>query len=164
MRITWKELTLPLEGIDIDSLLSEWRWLFDATYQPMLMSAFGDLFLRHADGRIFWLSTTWGELTEIAANEPQFDEMRGLPEQADEWFMPSVIGDLITHGITLSVGECYGYKHPPILGGDFAMENFEPTDLAVHFSILGQIHQQIKDLPPGAPIGKIVLKEFDTES
>jgi hypothetical protein len=36
--------------------------------------------------------------------------------------------------------------------------NFEPTDLAVHFGMLGQIHAQIKDLPEGTPIGEIKFK------
>jgi hypothetical protein len=31
----------------------------------------------------------------------------------------------------------------------------EPTDVSVHFGILGQIHEQVEDLPPGAEIGEI---------
>ena len=27
MRITWNELTVSLDGVDFDDLLSDWRWL-----------------------------------------------------------------------------------------------------------------------------------------
>ena len=52
----------------------------------------------------------------------------------------------------LGLGQCYSYKLPPILNGPIEPSNIEPADLPVHFSLLGQIHRQVKDLPEGTPI------------
>ena len=159
MRITWNELTISPDGIDLASLLSDWRWLVDESYQPVVISALGDLFLRHDDGRIFWLDTAWGQLTEVAPSAEEFKQRMAQPENAAEWFAPQLIGELLTAGLTLGPGECFSYKHPPILGGEPEIDNFEPTLLEVHCSILGQIHEQVKDLPPGTPIGNIEIEE-----
>jgi hypothetical protein len=37
-------------------------------------------------------------------------------------------------------------------GRQGAADNLEPTDFVVSLNIAGQIHGQIKDLPPGAEI------------
>lgn len=161
MRITWNELTVSPDGVDLDGLISEWRWLTDETFQPVVISALGDLFLRHDDGRIFWLSAGWGQLTEVAASAEEFMRLMVRPENADEWFVPNLVGDILTEGQRLGPGECFGYKVPPVLGGKVEPDNFEPTDLQVHFGILGQIHRQVKDLPPGTPIGEIKFEAPD---
>jgi hypothetical protein len=155
MRITWNELTVSPEGIDLSGLLSEWRWLVDARYQPVVISALGDLFLRRDDGRIFWLDSGWGKLTEVASSAEEFKRLMVQPEHADEWFVPQLVGDILTQGRRLAPGQVFGYKHPPVLGGELEPDNFEPTDLQVHFGILGQIHRQVRDLPAGTPVGKI---------
>lgn len=155
VRITWNELTVSPDGVDLDGLLSEWRWLADGSFQPVVITALGDLFLRHDDGRIFWLSAAWGQLTEVAASAEEFKRLMVQPANADAWFASDLVGDILTAGQRLRPGECFGTKIPPILGGEVEPDNFEPTDLQVHFGILGQIHRQVKDLPPGTPIGKI---------
>lgn len=155
MRITWKELTVSPDGVDLDGLLDEWRWLADTSYQPVVISALGDLFLRHDDGRIFRLDTGWGRLTEVAASAAEFKQLMVKPENAGEWFVPGLVGDLLAAGKQLGPGQCFGVKVPPVLGGAIEPENFEPVDLVVHFGMLGQIHRQVKQLPPGTPIGEI---------
>jgi hypothetical protein len=45
----------------------------------------------------------------------------------------------------LGPGECYGWKVPPVLGGEADVENLEPTDLIVHHSILGQLFRQARE-------------------
>ena len=58
----------------------------------------------------------------------------------------------------LAEGQIYSYKTPPVLGGEYSTDNLEPTGIAVHFSVLGQIHRQVKDLPPGTKIDRIVIE------
>lgn len=152
MRITWNELTVSPDGVDLPALLDAWRWLIDETYEPVVISALGDLFLRHDDGRIFWLDAGWGKFTEVAASGEEFKAEMVKPENASEWFVPQLVGELLSAGLTLAPGECFSYKVPPVLGGQIEVENFEPTDLQVHFGILGQVHEQVKDLPPDTQI------------
>lgn len=158
MRITWNELTVSMDGVDLDGLLSEWRWLVDESYQPVLISSLGDLFLRHDDGRVFWLDAGGGSLSEVAASTEEFKSLMVQPQNANEWFVPQLVGDILTQGKSIQPGECFGYSVPPVLGGSMDADNFEPTDLQVHFGILGQIHRQAKDLPPGTAIGDILIE------
>jgi hypothetical protein len=46
----------------------------------------------------------------------------------------------------------YDLTHPPILGGHLMPDNLQPTDFVVSLNIAGQLHGQIKDLPPGAEV------------
>lgn len=159
MRITWNELTVSLDNVDFDDILSDWRWLVGQEYTPVLISALGDLFLRHDDGRIFWLNVGWGQLLEVAASAAEFKQFMVQPSNAAEWFVPTLVGDILSSGKKLGSGECFSYQIPPAFGGEIEPDNFEPTNMSVHFSILGQIHEQVKDLPEGASIGEIKIRE-----
>jgi hypothetical protein len=59
----------------------------------------------------------------------------------------------------LGAGQSYSYKTPPALGGQIEPAHFEPTDLSVPFSMLGQIQRQIKNLPPGTSIATIKFEK-----
>ncbi len=87
MRITWNELTVSPAGVDLDGLLSEWRWLADESFEPVVISALGDLFLRREDGPIFWLDAGWGQLTEVAPGAAEFKQLMARPENTNEWFV-----------------------------------------------------------------------------
>jgi type VI secretion system (T6SS) immunity protein Tdi1 len=64
----------------------------------------------------------------------------------------------VASGLTLAEGQCYGYKIPPILGGQYEVSNVEPTDLSVHYAFLADIYRQTKDVPDGTPI-RVVLTD-----
>lgn len=159
LRITWDDLVATPGTHNPTDLLSAWRWLLGDEYQIVLISALGDLFLADAIGRIHWLDVGTGRLTLIAGNLEEFDELQKQPAYAEEWFVPELVDAILESGVRLEPGQCLSYKVPPVLGGRMIPSNFERTDLAVHLEILGQIHKQIKDLPPGTPIGKIDIKK-----
>jgi hypothetical protein len=158
VKLTWNELTVAPSDHTPAVLLSEWRWLLGDTFQIVLISSLGDMFLSDSAGHIHWLDTGAGRLTEIASSLGEFQKLRQQPAKAAEWFAPQLVGDILQSGARLTRDQCFGYKVPPALGGQMEPSNFEPTDLAVHFGILGQIHEQIKDLPEGTPIGEIKFK------
>lgn len=158
MRITWNELTVDFQKPGADALLQDWRWLLGDSMQLLLVSAIGDMFLADAAGHVFWLDTGAGQMQQIATSVDEFQRLRQQRQQADQWFIPLLVGDLIASGIRISPGQCYSYKKPPIFGGAIEPNNFEPTDLSVHFSVLGQIHRQVKDLPPGTKISDIKIQ------
>ncbi|MEL6108826.1 MAG: T6SS immunity protein Tdi1 domain-containing protein [Planctomycetota bacterium] len=159
MKITWNELTINPDGLDFDALLAEWRWLVPNSMSPVVVSALGDLFLVDADGLVHWLDTGTGQLTRVADSAAQFKERMQQPENANEWFVPQLIGDLIEAGAVLQPGECYSCDVPLGLGGELRPENVKPTDILVHFSMAGQIFSQVHDLPPGTKIDKITFDD-----
>jgi hypothetical protein len=157
MRITWKELAVNLEGQSSDQLLSEWRWLVPQQLVLHMVSALGDAFLEDDTGAIHWLDVGSAELTRIASSCVEFDKLRQQNENAAQWFCPQLVGDLLSAGNVLGPQQCFSYKIPLTLGGEFVSENFDPTDIAVHFGVLGQIQKQVKHLPVGTKITDVKL-------
>lgn len=47
---------------------------------------------------------------------------------------------------------CIGLKIAAFLGGEEELDNLDPSDMDVYWTINGQIYNQVKDLPPGTPI------------
>ena len=68
-----------------------------------------------------------------------------------------MIADLLQSRGPLSKGEIYSFKVTPVLGGELSADNVEASDIDVHFSLSGQLHRQIRDLPEGAKIEDIEL-------
>jgi hypothetical protein len=158
MRLGWNELTVDFQTHDAADLLGDWGGLVGDQMKLLLVSSVGDMFL--ADGRdiVFWLDTGAGTLQQVASSPEEFRQLMQQPEHANKWFIPQLVGDLMMRGVRLARGQCYSYKIPPVLGGSIAPDNFAPTDLSVHFSILGQIHRQVKNLPPGTKISDIKIE------
>ena len=74
--------------------------------------------------------------------------------------MPAFLGTVRDAGSYLAQGECYSATHPTILGGPFSVENWRPTHWRSHFYSLGQIHEQVRDLPDGTIITRFNYTEI----
>ena len=55
-------------------------------------------------------------------------------------------------GLVPGPDQVLAWKVPPALGAQTAIENLQLMDFEVYLSIQGQLHRQIKDLPPGTTI------------
>jgi hypothetical protein len=58
-------------------------------------------------------------------------------------------------GIVLEAGQVYCFTPPPVLGGPIDLDNVGVLDFVVALSIAGQIHDQVRHLPPGTAISGI---------
>jgi hypothetical protein len=156
--ITLDDLTVNFNHLDREALLSEWRWLIGPRKQPILVAAIGDAYLQDPDdGTVHLLDVGGGALEQIAASVDEFRELLGDRDFVTDAFVPSTIVALRNEGKTLAAGQVYSYVKPPVLGGTYSTSNLEPTDVSVHFSILGQIHRQVKDFPEGTPVSSITI-------
>ena len=147
-----------ISKIDVSDICTDWQWLIDNQKEVILVSAIGDMFLLGNDNSIYWLETGTGNLTFVAENIDEFQTFLANEEMVDNWFLPELIEQLIAHGITLNENQVYSFKTPPILGGEYSLDNFEATDISVHFSISGQINEQIWDARDGTKIGKVSIE------
>lgn len=112
----------------------------------------GDLFLIDAGGAIHFLDMIGGGLQRVAPSEREFD-LRIRDSAARKHYLATfVVRELREAGIQLSQNECYSPDVPPALGGELDGANLRPCDVSVHASIMGQIHRQLKDLPPSTPV------------
>lgn len=155
MKISWDHLSVKFDEISADRLVHDWTWLIGKDKQPIMVSSIGDLFLKDVNEKVYWLNTGDGTLTDVAEGIEQFKEKLQDPEIVRDWFLVDLVAILNTKGKKLEVGQVYSNKKLIVFGGDYSPENFEPTDIEVHFSITGQIHRQVKDLPHGTKINSI---------
>lgn len=153
------DLTISIEGLDFRKLLSDWSSLLRGNFGPFLMNAFGDLFLQGEDGRVYFLDLASGKIDGVAKDMEEFGELLNAGEHITDWFMPALVQELQAAGIRLKPGQCYSYKIPPFLNGSLTLENIEPTDIYVHYSVLGQMYEQVKDLPVGTKITSVKIAE-----
>lgn len=160
MPITVQDLTVSFAHVDRAALLSDWEWMIGPSRLPILVSAIGDAFVQDTgDGTVHQLDTAFAELEQVAAGE---DELRALLNDRGfviERLAAQLFGDLRAAGRELGPGQVYSWKTPPALGGKVTVANAGVVDLAVHFSITGQLHRQIAELPEGTPIESIRIEE-----
>jgi hypothetical protein len=157
MNLTIKDLTKDITQVDIADIASSWQWKLADMVSVVAISCLGDFFLQGQDGAVYWLQTDYGNLTKVANSLSEYQQLLLNEEQADNWFLPQLVEQLRTAGKFLKANEVYSFKVLPALGGEYSVDNFEPTDMSVHFAFTGQICEQIKDQPEGTPINSIKL-------
>lgn len=159
MPITMNDLTVNFSHLDQATLLEDWRWLIGDHKQPILIASIGNAFLRDdQDGAIHLLDVGSGEMRFIAYSTEEFKELLSQKDFVTEELAVQAVGDLIQMDRRLDPGQVYGFLKPPVLGGKYEYENLAPTDLEVHFSLLGQIHEQVRFLPAGTKIGGVLIE------
>jgi hypothetical protein len=137
--------------------LESWSFLELSDKRPLFSSPFGDVFFEGKDG--FWfLDLLSGEITRRWESESDFSTSLNSREGQDEYLMIGLASEAESSGLRPGEAEVYSFRVPPALGGSVDLENVELSDFVVATNIAGQIHQQIKDLPPGTPISGLSLK------
>lgn len=154
MGLGWDELAIDKSAVDADAgeLMEEWLWLAPADAEPMLSTACGDVFLRLPDGVVAFLDTYTGTCELVAPSYEVWKEMLGDAERKEAWFRGGLIEELRAAGLSRTPGQCFSPLVPQIVSGSWQPSNFHACDLLIHLSTLGQIHRQVKDLPPGTKI------------
>lgn len=161
MELGWDDIVIDKRAVRADAadLMAEWLWLAPADAEPMLPTACGDLFLRRPDGSIALLDTYEGSCETVAPSYERWKAMLDDAEQMDVWFKIGLVADLSEAGITRGPGQCFSPFVPQVINGSWEPSNFHACDLLVHLSMLGQIHRQVKDLPPGTKISGFSVDE-----
>ena len=158
MEINWAELKIDLSKINLKILLESWEWLIGNDKKIILISTIGDAFLEDSNGICYWLNVGEGIFEKVAENITEFETKLTNNEIVEDWFLVELVEELKKSGIKLTENNIYSYKTFPILGGEYLPENFEITDIEVHFEISGQIYKQVKDLPVRTKINKVEIK------
>lgn len=156
------DLSLPLADLDADSILGDWLWLLKEPHALLMVTAMGDAFVATPRGEVHFLDTLEGALKFVAASREEFFSLMSSGDYDRAWFLPDMVAVQRARGAHLEPGQCYGYKVPPVLGGSLDSGNVAPTDALVHFSLAGQLHRQLFDLPAGARISGFVFAEPST--
>ena len=142
---------------EITEGLEAWSWLPIEEKSPIAVTAFGDVFLESPEG-VWFLDTLEGTFNKIANNESEMQEILNTQEGQHHFLMIGLVDDALNEGMALEEGQCYGFKTNPIMGGPIELENMEIRDFLVSLYVSGQIHEQLKDLPPGTKIKDIQIE------
>ena len=158
MALEFDELLAPVTDLGEHDLLASWRWLVGPDAKPLLLTALGDLFVEQGTGEVFFLDTYEGSLKHVSNSRDDWKRALQEPHNLHAWFAPDLVAALRGRGLKLTEGQTYSPIQAPVLGGSMDADNFECVPWRVHFIPMGQIHEQVKDLPPGTPIAGIDLK------
>lgn len=152
------QLTKTFTGEQFAKALESWQWLDLAGKQPRFTSTFGDVFLRSEAGWWF-LDRLEGKLERLWDTEDAMAEALSTEEGQDRYLLGGLVMAAQEDGMLLGEDEIYDFMPPPILGGDTKFENMTTAGFVITLDIAGQLHDQIRKLPPGTRISKIKFVE-----
>ena len=136
--------------------LESWTFLDLAGKRPIFTSPFGDVFFQ-TDGGFWFLDVLAGEVSCPWSSERDMSAELNTREGQDQYLMIGLADQAASAGLQPSAGEIYGFRVPPVLGGSTELSNVELSDFVVALNFAGQIHQQVRTIPPGTPISGISL-------
>lgn len=152
MAIAVTDYLIDQDGTDWSGVFASWSWLLPKTFTLWLVNRFADLFVVLADGSVHMLDVGAGTFDRVAASRDEFCTRIDDPETAAGWLMIPLVDRLVEAGVRLGPGQCYGFKTPPVLGGEYAVKNIGPLALADYLGAYGSLHSQLKDLPDGTQV------------
>jgi hypothetical protein len=149
-------LTKVFRAEQYEAALESWGWIGLEGKRPVLCSLFGDVFLEAPDG--FWfLDTIEGTVTHRWANRETLQRELDTDDGQDQYLLGGLAMAAERQGLALGVDEVYDFVQPPILGGQFAVENITTMSFVVSVNIAGQLLGQVRQLPPGSKITGLTI-------
>lgn len=131
--------------------LESWQWHDLAGKTPVFTTLFGSVFFESPQG-VWFLDIVEGTLTNPWPSRDAANASLSSTDAQQHYLLAGLAWAAHQQGMTLEPGQVYDLTHPPALGGSLTADNLEPTDFVVSLNVAGQLHGQIKDLPPGAEI------------
>lgn len=144
-------LTKTFSADEYARALESWRWLGVEGKTPVLTSLFGDVFLQDAAG-YWYLDTLEGTLTLTWRTRDEIQAALDSEEGQDNYLMGAFAMNRDRAGMTLGPSDVYAFSVPPRLGGPIDLDHVTVMPFVVIMRVLGQMHEQMDDLPAGTPI------------
>lgn len=163
----WPPVTFTLAsmGLFIDpsataiaNALDGWKWLDIAEKEPVLVTAFADVFFESHEG-IWFLDTLEGRIHRICDTREDLQQLLRTEQGEDHYLFAPLVHRAEAQGLTLGSGECYDFKLHPVVGGSIDFENIEKRSFLVALHLRGQLHEQVRHLPQGTRISSFEVVE-----
>jgi hypothetical protein len=153
---------IPFEPASVATALGAWAWIGVAGKAPVRLTAFGQVFLQDAEG-IWFLDTIDGKLTRVCAGEAELETLLQDPDAREHYLLESFLERVAATGRTLRPGQVFDFIVNPVIGGRMELANVRATDLMVSIHMAGQIHDQVRSLPPGTKIDRVDIRDTSDE-
>ncbi|MEM7664365.1 MAG: T6SS immunity protein Tdi1 domain-containing protein [Pseudomonadota bacterium] len=151
------DLFIEIPPQDVLRALDAWAWLPLAGLTVIAVSAFGEVFFRDDVGAIHQIDTIEGKLSKVASSLAELTVSLEDIEVRDSLLFEGLVIGARDRRLILEEGECYDFRIAPVVGGTMNADELEKLSFVVKLHIAGQLHEQVKDLPPGTPIGEITI-------
>lgn len=145
------ELTRIFDEEEFSSALQAWRWIGMEGLTPWFASVFGDVFLIGDDG-VYLLDIAAGELSREWSSPAEAKRVLGTDDGLDEYLLAGLAFAAADAGLEPQASQVFDYKVPPVLGGEFEVENLTVSGFEAVLHLTGRLHEQVKDLPEGAEV------------
>jgi Domain of unknown function (DUF1851) len=154
--VNLRDYIIDPSGIDWQALLGEWAGLLPDEFNFWMATRFGDLIVICNDGSIGFFNV--GNLTfeKVAASPDEFAERMNTERNAQFTFMSSLVESCVGRGMVPGPGQCYAFKIPPFLGGQYEMSNMYVADIAEYHGFLADLWRQTKNLSDGSQVRLVV--------
>lgn len=149
---------IPIDSLSVTQLLEDWAWLLPKPHALIALNKFGDMFLRNDAGEICFLTLATGQLNRLAGSTAEFQQLSADKGNQEKWFLLTLLTELERAEMNIGHGQCFGFKKPLSLGGEVEVSNIEVSPLYVYVSLMGQVHQQVNELPPGTKIAGVKIE------
>ena len=149
------EAGFPVDDLDIDRLLANWRWLCSQKMRLIGRNAFGDLFLCDEVGHVHWLDVGVGNLEKLTDSEAQFQACLKEKEFRERWLAEDDEESNAKRGLIPNAEQCIAFEIPIVFKEGRDTEPYI-IDLYECVSFLGDLHQQLRGLPDGAEVRLII--------
>ena len=141
-----------MDSLEVERLLTDWRWLCPSKAVLLARNVFGELFLQDETGAVFWLNTTTGKLNNAADSNTQFLQMAETREKRREWFVEQEAKAYAHRGLIPTSSQCIGFGVPAVFAEGGTPDTAYIADIYEYVSFLGDLHRQIADLPDGSKV------------
>lgn len=158
MRVTFADLVVSVPPDQLATLLRDWTWLLGADASPFLVAAAGDVFFTDARGAVHVLDIEEARHECVADSMAEFRLGLRDASTAQRWLGVDRYARAREAGVALPAGSFFSFITPLCLGGEDSVDNLEASDPVVTVSLLGQIHDRIRDLPEGTPLTEFKLR------
>ena len=153
------ELVRHFPDDDVVRALDGWQWLDGLVgLVPWFASPFGDLFLLDDQGAVWYLDLIEGSVTRTWDSREDCLTVLGTTEGLDTFLLAGLVEAAHAAGLVAADDEVLAFRLPPVVGGAVELANLTTVPYVVGVDIAGQIHQQVRDLPPGTPISGFTIE------
>ena len=131
------------EEFDSVLLRSYWRWAVPDSHVPLLITIFGDWVFGAEDGSHWVLSILDGNYFQVAESAVEFN----CKKRSFDWLCENFIAGwqeiADRAGIVPEKDQCIGWVIPPVIGGEFSVQNMRIYPMPVWQLIMGQMLRQL---------------------
>lgn len=153
------ELVREFSDDDVARALDGWRWIDGlAGLSSWFSSAFGDLFLVDGQGAVWYLDLIEGSLKRTWDSRDDCLAALRTTDGLETYLLAGLVEGAHAAGTVANSEDVLTFSLPPVLGGPMEVGNVSTIDFVVGVDMAGQIHQQVKDLPPGTPISGLTIR------